>query len=93
MTVFGATVTGMLLAGCSPSTTAVIGVPPSSSAVNVVPVNSIEAAVNAVIASQLAQANENQSDGQPAQAQVELNELTSVNAFIRAEAFTSLKTT
>jgi hypothetical protein len=61
--------------------------------VNVVPVNSIEAAVNAAIASQLAQANENQSDGQPAQAQVELNELTSVNAFIRYEAFTSLQTT
>jgi hypothetical protein len=91
--VFGATVAGMLLAGCSPSTTAVIGVPPSSSPVNEQPVNSIDAAVNAVIASQLAQANENQSDGQPAQAQVELDALTSVNALIRAEAFTSLQAT
>jgi hypothetical protein len=91
--VFGATVAGMLLAGCSSSTTAVIGVPPSSSPVNEQPVNSIDAAVNAVIASQLAQANENQSDGQPAQAQVELDALTSVNALIRAEAFTSLQAT
>ena len=93
LTVFGATVAGILLAGCSPSTTAVIGVPPSARPVNELPVNSIDAAVNAVIASQLAQANENQSDGQPAQAQVELDALTSVNALIRAEAFTGLQAT
>jgi hypothetical protein len=93
LTVFGATVAGMLLAGCSPSTTAVIGIPPSSSAVDVVPVNSVDAAVNSAIASQLAQATANQSDGQPAQAQVEIDALNSVNALIRAEAFTNLQAT
>jgi hypothetical protein len=93
MLVVGATAVGMLLAGCASGNTTVIGVPPSSSPVDQQPVNSIDAAVDAAIASQLAQANENQSDGQTAEAQVEIDALNSVNHLIRAEAFSALQAT
>ena len=93
MLVVGATAAGMLITGCASGNATVIGVPPSSTPVNQQPVNSIDAAVNAAIASELAQANENQSDGQPAESQVELNGLNSVNAVIRAEAFSTLQAT
>ncbi len=73
MLVVGATAAGMLITGCASGNATVIGVPPSSTPVNQQPVNSIDAAVNAAIASELAQANENQSDGQPAESQVELD--------------------
>jgi hypothetical protein len=91
MLVVGATAAGMLITGCGSGNTTVIGVPPSSSPVNQQTVNSIDPAVNAAIASQLAQANANQSDGQPAESQVELDALNSVNSVIRAEAFSTLQ--
>ncbi len=91
MLVVGATAATTLLAGCAPSNATVIGVPPSSSPVNQQQVNSLDAAVNAAIASQLALANENQGDGQPAESQVELDALNSVNGVIRAEAFSTLQ--
>ena len=91
--VVGATAAGMLITGRASGNATVIGVPPSSTPVNQQPVNSIDAAVNAAIASELAQANENQSDGQPAESQVELDGLNSVNAVIRAEAFSTLQAT
>jgi hypothetical protein len=88
----GATAVGFLLAGCSSGTGTIIGVPPSASAANELPANSIDTAINQAIASELAQANQNQSDGEPAAVQVEINALNSVKALVQAEAFTSLMT-
>jgi hypothetical protein len=93
MLIASATAIGFLLAGCSSGTTAVIGVPSSASPVIEQQVNSIDTAINAAIASELAQANQNQSDGAPASVQVEIDALTGVNALIRADAFTNLQAT
>ena len=88
---------GFLLAGCSATAgNAIVGIPASAPPAYTQAGNTIDSAISAIdqaVQAELAAASALQSDGAPAGVLVEMNALTSVNALIRAEAFTSLQTT
>jgi hypothetical protein len=89
-----ATAVGFLLAGCSATAgNAIVGIPASAPPAYTQAGNTIDSAIDQAVQAELAAANALQSDGAPSGVLVEINALTSVNALIRDEAFTSLKTT
>lgn len=94
MLMVGASVTGLLLAGCSPNVNnPVVGTPPPDGQVNTPPAVSFDSGLDQAVQAELAAVNSIQSDGAPAGVLVEINALSSVTALIRYEAFSSLQTT
>lgn len=92
--IVSASVIGFLLAGCSPNVNqAIVGIPVADSPISTPPPSNFAAGLELAVQAELNAANSVQSDGAPPGVLVEMNALTSVNAQIRAVAFSSLQVT